>query len=136
MSPSDTHTFVEAVSVACLHQAKVLLIKRHLAPSKSLWSFPGGRVEAGESLEEAALRELKEETSLEAAEIQLWRATTPVPEKNQATYRIHVFVAKVQSPKFTPNEEVEDIDWFSYENAMGLPLAAGMPRHLEDLFFP
>ena len=44
---------------------QVLLIKRGTEPEKGLWSLPGGRVQLGESIRHAALRELKEESNLE-----------------------------------------------------------------------
>ncbi|MDE0845407.1 MAG: NUDIX hydrolase [Actinomycetota bacterium] len=44
---------------------QVLLIKRGTEPEKGLWSLPGGRVQIGEPIRHAALRELKEESNLE-----------------------------------------------------------------------
>lgn len=49
----------------------VLLIKRNQPPAKGLWSIPGGRVEAGETLVEACGREIQEETGLEVRVISL-----------------------------------------------------------------
>jgi 8-oxo-dGTP diphosphatase len=46
---------------------EVLLIRRANPPYQGCWSIPGGKVEFGETLHEAALRELKEETGIEAA---------------------------------------------------------------------
>jgi len=47
------------------HQGKVLLLKRHTDQHcGGLWSFPGGKIEAGESPQTAAQRELREETGL------------------------------------------------------------------------
>ncbi|MBK8816547.1 MAG: NUDIX domain-containing protein [Methylococcaceae bacterium] len=46
------------------HQ-QILLIKRNQAPAQGLWSIPGGKQEAGESLVEACIREFQEETNLE-----------------------------------------------------------------------
>jgi len=43
---------------------QILLVKRGRPPSKGLWCLPSGFAEAGESIEEAALRELKEETGI------------------------------------------------------------------------
>jgi len=43
---------------------KVLLIKRKNAPNQGLWAIPGGKVEPGETLQQAAEREIKEETGL------------------------------------------------------------------------
>jgi len=43
---------------------ELLLVRRGHAPGAGLWSVPGGRVEAGESLAEAVVRELEEETGL------------------------------------------------------------------------
>ncbi len=46
---------------------RLLVIRRGQAPSKGMWSIPGGRVEAGESVSDAARREVQEETGLEIA---------------------------------------------------------------------
>lgn len=57
---------VPTVGVVCLKGDEVLLIRRGQPPRLNQWSLPGGRLEWGETLEVAALRELKEETGVEA----------------------------------------------------------------------
>ncbi|HEY2662425.1 MAG TPA: NUDIX hydrolase [Caulobacteraceae bacterium] len=54
------------VGVVCFRAGEVLLIQRGKAPRLGQWSIPGGRMEFGESVHAAALRELKEETGIEA----------------------------------------------------------------------
>lgn len=44
---------------------KVLLCKRGKQPAKGVWCFPGGRLELGETIVDAAIREFKEETTLD-----------------------------------------------------------------------
>jgi len=57
---------VPAVGVVCLKDDQVLLIRRGKAPRIGEWSLPGGRIEPGERAVDAALRELREETGVEA----------------------------------------------------------------------
>lgn len=57
---------VPAVGVICFRGQEVLLIRRGREPRRGQWSLPGGRVEPGERLEETGLRELREETGVEA----------------------------------------------------------------------
>ena len=59
-------TPVPAVGVVCLRGDSVLLIRRGTPPRQGEWSLPGGRIEPGERAVEAALRELREETGVEA----------------------------------------------------------------------
>jgi len=57
---------VPTVGVVCLRDDQVLLIKRGAPPRLGQWSLPGGRLEWGETTSVAALRELREETGVEA----------------------------------------------------------------------
>jgi 8-oxo-dGTP diphosphatase len=57
---------VPTVGVICLRDDHVLLIKRGTPPRLGQWSLPGGRIELGETHPVAALRELKEETGVDA----------------------------------------------------------------------
>jgi 8-oxo-dGTP diphosphatase len=52
--------------VVCLRGEEVLLIRRGTPPLAGSWSLPGGRIEWGERAEDAALRELREETGVAA----------------------------------------------------------------------
>lgn len=57
---------VPCVGVVCLRGEEVLLIRRGRPPRQGEWSLPGGRIEPGERAVDAALRELREETGVEA----------------------------------------------------------------------
>jgi len=57
---------VPCVGVVCLRGDEVLLIRRGRPPRQGDWSLPGGRIEPGERAIDAALRELREETGVEA----------------------------------------------------------------------
>jgi len=57
---------VPCIGVVCLRGDDVLLIRRGKPPRQGEWSLPGGRIEPGERAFDAALRELREETGVEA----------------------------------------------------------------------
>lgn len=57
---------IPAVGCICFRDDEVLLVRRGKAPRAGEWSIPGGRVEPGESVRDAVLRELQEETGVRA----------------------------------------------------------------------
>ena len=65
--PTDTGlAHCDGASMVVLNQNKVLLVRRGRAPFAAQWSLPGGKIERGETPRQAARRELKEETGVEA----------------------------------------------------------------------
>lgn len=61
---TNPHRPFLAVSAAIFRNGKVLVVRRARKPALNLYTLPGGAVEAGETLVEAAIREVREETSL------------------------------------------------------------------------
>jgi 8-oxo-dGTP diphosphatase len=56
-----------AVGAVALNEGSILLVRRGHGPAAGTWSVPGGRVEMGETLHEAVVREVLEETGLHVA---------------------------------------------------------------------
>lgn len=82
---------VKSVLVAIIHKEKILLVKRRDVP---VWVLPGGGVDEGESLEEAALREIKEETGLD---IEIERALATYYPGGPFIKPVRLFLAKLIS---------------------------------------
>jgi 8-oxo-dGTP diphosphatase len=63
---TETHSLEDAIAAAVIvRDGKVLLIRRRLREGSLLWALPSGGVEPGETAEEAAVRETKEEVGLD-----------------------------------------------------------------------
>jgi len=82
----------DCVGVVCIRGEEVLLIQRGTAPRKGEWSIPGGRIEAGETEAVACLRELSEETSVEAQ--LLTKITALDADFEGFHYRLHDYLAR------------------------------------------
>lgn len=57
---------VPAVIAVLIHEGQALLVRRANPPDAGLWGFPGGKIDFGETVKAAALRELLEETGVRA----------------------------------------------------------------------
>ncbi len=98
-------------------ELKALLIRRGISPFAGYWSLPGGFVRMNESLEEAAKRELKEETGVDPNEVYLEQLYTwGDVDRDPRTRVISVsYFALVDSTKITPFvtglEKISDVQW-------------------------
>jgi 8-oxo-dGTP diphosphatase len=82
------------------------------------WSFPKGKLESGESWEQAALREVEEEIGLRCAiGAELPAAAYRVPAGRKV---VRYWLMDPQSGAFAPNEEVDEMRWLAPERAEGL----------------
>lgn len=100
----------------------MLLVRRGRAPSKGFFAFPGGRVEAGESLEGAARRELLEETTLSCGPLHLVETLDIDSEPGTAAFRLHVFTASYIGGVAVAGDDAATADWFTLDEMTALPV--------------
>ena len=113
----------DGASIAVLSQNKVLLVRRKRVPSAGLWSLPGGKIEGGESPGEAARRELKEETGIEAdVEGVLDRVAVAASDR---TYRLTVFYGRLTGGVLKPGGDAERAEWVNLDEVEARPMTEG-----------
>ncbi len=109
---------VVGVGAVILDGDKILLEKRKNEPNKGKWSVPGGLVELGESVEEAVVREVQEETGLEVDEPRLVDVVNYVSlsEKGAVLYHYVIldYLVTVQSGKAKAASDADALKWVPF----------------------
>lgn len=125
---------VLAVSVALLRGDSVLLVRRGRAPSRGLYAFPGGRVEPGETLEQAARRELAEETGMAAAALVAHRTILIEPsDEAHPVYELTVFAGAADAGEAVAADDAEAVCWADRTALDLLPLTPSVGEIAREL---
>ena len=122
-----------AVSGAIFRDGKVLLVRRSRSPGMGFYSFPGGRVEFGESLHTALHREVDEETGLriEILDLAGWREVLPAAGSG-GHYLIMSFAARWTAREPVLSEELDDFRWLAPDGLGDLKVTGGLQEVIQQ----
>ncbi|WP_274424229.1 NUDIX hydrolase [Chelativorans sp. YIM 93263] len=123
---------IHAVSLVVYADGHFLLVRRGRPPAEGLFAFPGGRVETGETAEEAVLRELHEETGLVADKISLLREMV-LDGDGGRRYRLEVFTALEAHGFLCAGDDANHAGWYALDEMRRLPVTASTLAVAEEL---
>ena len=119
-----------AVSAAILRDGKVLIVRRARKPALGVYTLPGGVVEAGETLEEAVRREVREETALDIEPVALAGHREVIIRDAQARTERHFvilcFASRWLSGEPQLNDELDEARWIDPQELAGLKTTEGL----------
>lgn len=121
---------VPAASALIIHRGKILFIQRAQELAKGKWAFPGGSFKGDKTAEEAAKREVREETGLDIKILRLLGVYRT--KEYEPNYEISCFVAESKEDKVIPNSEVMDWKWLDPIEGLKLDLTKTVRQALED----
>jgi len=132
-----TRPFVGA-SIAVIRGDRVLLAARANAPMRGVWTLPGGLVEAGEALAEAALRELQEEVGLTAEVVGVLSPTEIILRaedgRTRHHYVVHPHAAVWTGGEAVPGPEALAVRWATLAELSGLDTTPGLDATVAAAF--
>jgi 8-oxo-dGTP diphosphatase len=122
MTEKPSSTYLPAVSIAILHEGAFLLVRRGREPSKGFYAFPGGRVDAGESDEDAVRRELAEETGLTVGVLHPLVELKLPGANHYPAFRLLVFRGYGPAGTLQAGDDADAVGWFGLDEMERLPV--------------
>jgi 8-oxo-dGTP diphosphatase len=121
-----------AVSAAVFRDGRVLIVRRARPPAHGLYTLPGGGVKLGETLEEAVIREVREETALEVKPVALAGYRQAIARDGAGKIERHFvilpFAARWISGEASLNEELAEAHWLFPAELAGLTTTEGLAQ--------
>jgi 8-oxo-dGTP diphosphatase len=110
---------------------RLLLVRRGRPPQRGRWSLPGGRVEPGESDQQAVVRELGEETGLAVRVVgEVGRVRRAAP--GGGVYDIRDYRCRVAGGELLAGDDAAEARWVDRAELAGLELSDGLLEALTD----
>ena len=121
-----------AVSAAIFRDGRVLIVRRARPPAHGLYTLPGGGVELGETLEEAVIREVREETALDVEPVALAGCRQAIARDASGRIERHFvilpFAARWIAGEISLNEELAEAHWLRPAELAGLATTDGLKQ--------
>jgi ADP-ribose pyrophosphatase YjhB (NUDIX family) len=133
--PSEKLRPTPAVGVAVVEDGALLLVRRGRGPNVGLWAIPGGKIDFGESMPAAAVREVKEETGLEIElEEVVWVGDAMGPGDPPAWhYTLVDYRARVVGGALVAGDDAREVVWVPLDRVLNLPVTPTMPGLVDTL---
>lgn len=119
-----------AVSAAIIRDGRILIVRRARPPAHGLFTLPGGGVEVGETLHEAVIREVREETALTVEPLALAGYREAIGRDGDGKVERHFvilpFAARWIAGDVALNEELAEARWLMPAELAGLKTTEGL----------
>jgi mutator protein MutT len=123
---------VVGVGALILSEDRILLLKRKNEPARGKWSIPGGVVEVGESLEDAVVRETKEETGMDVEAPRLIDVVYQVDLDADGRVKYHFviidYLVKITHGEPQATSDAEDARWVAVDEVENYDLTPSFRR--------
>jgi 8-oxo-dGTP diphosphatase len=128
-----------AVGAVVIVNHRIPLVRRAKSPSQGDWAIPGGSVELGETLQEAAEREIREETGLAVkAKVPIY-AFDLIERDGNGQILFHYVIVDLMADyirgELNPSDDALDARWFYPEDLQGIKLNETTRKLLREMRF-
>jgi ADP-ribose pyrophosphatase len=127
-----------AVGAVVFKQECVLLVRRGQPPAEDLWAIPGGSVEIGETLQEAAEREILEETGIQIRALEPIYTFDVIDRDAAGKIRFHYVIVDLAADYImgepAPGDDALEARWVSAREINGLEVSAATLKLLKNRF--
>ncbi len=128
-----------AVGAVVIEKGRILLVKRKYTPQKGKWAVPGGLVKLGETLQEAAQREIEEEAGLIIQAKEPVHTFDLIERDSKGRILFHYVIVDLEAEyvrgRIVPADDASDAGWFTPDETESLDISENTKKLLFKMRF-